>query len=103
MGRWILVTLSLAAITASAQAPKAAAQPKSWTQPKTPWGDPDLQGVWPATEMIGVPMQRPANFGTRNTLTEEEFTQRQTQAKRTADADAEQYVREGSAPGINPP
>src|SRR5690242_13277105 len=29
-----------------AQAPKPAAAAKSWVQPKTPWGDPDLQGTW---------------------------------------------------------
>jgi hypothetical protein len=53
--------------------------------------------------MIGVPMQRPANFGTRNVLTEEEFAQREQQAKRTAEADAEEFRKEGSTVGINPP
>src|SRR5687767_2736301 len=47
-----------------------------FVQPKTPWGDPDLQGFWPGVEMVGVPMQRPARFGTRNLLTDEEFAQR---------------------------
>jgi hypothetical protein len=47
-----------------------------FVQPKTPWGDPDLQGFWPGVEMAGVPLQRPARFGTRNTLTDEEFAQR---------------------------
>jgi len=98
MASWIVWTLGFAAVTASAQAPV-----KTWTQPKTPWGDPDLQGVWPATELIGVPVQRPENFGTRNVLTEEEFAQRQTQAKRTAEADSEEYAKAGGAPGINPP
>src|SRR6266853_3912704 len=107
MGRRTLVTLSFSALM-FAQAPATKAAPsnkgpsQNWTQPKTPWGGPDLQGVWPATELIGVPVQRPANFGTRNVLTEEEFTQRQTQAKRTAESDAEEYAKEG-APGINPP
>ena len=41
-----------------------------------PVGDPDLQGFWPGVEMVGVPLQRPARFGTRNVLTEEEFEQR---------------------------
>jgi len=36
---------------ASSQAKAAPAAQKasatiSWTQPKTPWGDPDLQGTW---------------------------------------------------------
>src|SRR5262245_60179588 len=47
-----------------------------FVQPKTPWGDPDIQGFWPGVEMAGVPLQRPARFGTRNTLTDEEFAQR---------------------------
>jgi hypothetical protein len=47
-----------------------------FVQPKTPWGDPDLQGFWPGVEMVGVPLQRPARFGTRNVLTDAEFTQR---------------------------
>jgi len=41
--------------------------------PRTPWGDPDLQGIWPGTHMVGVPMQRPEALGTRNVLTDEEF------------------------------
>ena len=48
----------------------------TYTPPKTPWGDPDLQGFWPSVDMVGVPLQRPTRFGTRNTLTEEEFQQR---------------------------
>ena len=30
--------------------------------PRTPWGDPDLQGVWPGTDFVGVPLQRPAEL-----------------------------------------
>ena len=48
----------------------------TYQAPKTPWGDPDLQGFWPSVDMVGVPLQRPTRFGTRNTLTEEEFQQR---------------------------
>jgi hypothetical protein len=76
---------------------------KPYTPPKTPWGDPDLQGVWPSTEMIGVPLQRPPQFGTRNVLTEEEFRQRQLQAERTAEADSQEFKQDGSSVGINPP
>jgi hypothetical protein len=81
--------------------PKAAA--KAWVQPKTSWGDPDLQGLWPATDMINVPMQRPASFGTRAVLTEEEYAQRVTAAKRTAAADSEEFAPANAQPGINPP
>jgi hypothetical protein len=52
-----------------------------FVQPMTPWGEPDLQGFWPGVEMVGVPLQRPARFGTRNVLTEEEFTKRASEIK----------------------
>jgi len=48
----------------------------SFEPPRTPWGDPDLQGFWPSVDMVGVPLQRPERFGTRNALTDEEFEQR---------------------------
>ena len=34
-----------------------------YAAPRTPWGDPDLQGIWPGTDMVGVPMQRPTELG----------------------------------------
>ena len=32
-----------------------------FTTPRTPWGDPDLQGVWSSDDTQGIPMQRPQN------------------------------------------
>jgi len=52
----------------------------TWTPPRTPWGDPDLQGVWPGTAMMGVPMERPRQLGNRRFLTDEEFAARQNPA-----------------------
>jgi hypothetical protein len=72
-------------VTLSAQAPPASGS--SFTPPKTPWGDPDLQGIWPGTDMVGVPFERPAQFGNRLFLTEEEFEARQKQAQRQAEID----------------
>jgi len=69
-----------------------------WVVSRTPWGDPDLQGIWPSSEMIGVPLQRDEKLGTRAYLTDEEFAQRQAQAARQADADNEETVG-GRAPG----
>jgi hypothetical protein len=57
--------------TAAAQQP-AATKP-GWTPPKTPWGEPDLQGIWPLNHLIGTPLQRPEKFGERRFLTDEEF------------------------------
>jgi hypothetical protein len=45
--------------------------------PRTPWGDPDLQGTWSGTESLGVPTERDRTLGDRNTLTQAEFEARQ--------------------------
>src|SRR6185312_16868282 len=58
----------------SAQASKAAA--KGFATPKTPWGDPDLQGVWTTDDMLSIPMERPEQFAGRAELTDEEFAER---------------------------
>jgi hypothetical protein len=54
----------------------SAAFAQHWTPPKTPWGDPDLQGTWTSDDQRGVPFERPAKFGTRKTLTEQELADR---------------------------
>jgi hypothetical protein len=38
--------------------------------PRTAWGAPDLQGIWNTNTF--VPLERPAQYGTRGTMTEEE-------------------------------
>jgi hypothetical protein len=44
--------------------------------PRTPWGDPDLRGMWPIDKLNGTPVQRPAAFGERRYLTDEEYAER---------------------------
>jgi hypothetical protein len=95
--RVLLSALALAALAVSLQGQA----PHSWTHPKTPWGDPDLQGVWPGN--VGVPMQRPPAFGERAALTDEEFAQREAQAKRQAEADSQAFATSDTRPGIGPP
>jgi hypothetical protein len=65
--------------TAAAQQP-AGSKP-GWTQPKTPWGEPDLQGVWPLNHLINTPFQRPERFGERRFMTDEEFAIAQKSAE----------------------
>ena len=70
--------------------PRAAAKP--WTAPLTPWGDPDIQGTFTTDDELGVPFERPAQFGTRTDVTDTEFADRQAQVvrhrgKETADFD----------------
>ena len=39
--------------------------PRDWTPPRTPWGDPDLQGYYTNTFEAGTPFERPAQFAGR--------------------------------------
>jgi hypothetical protein len=52
----------------------AAQQP--YVPPRTPWGHPDLQGVWTSDDARTVPLQRPVELGDRRMLTDEEFAAR---------------------------
>src|SRR5262245_12349574 len=52
-----------------------------WVQPKTPWGEPDLQGIWPLNHLISTPFQRPEKFGDRRLMTDEEFAAAQKNAE----------------------
>jgi hypothetical protein len=70
--------------------------------PRTPWGDPDLQGIWPSGALITVPFERPVEFGTRARLTDKEYAERVTEVQRQAEDDAEP-VSKGAAPSVNPP
>jgi hypothetical protein len=64
--------------------------PKNYQPKKTAWGDPDLRGTWPIDNIASIPMNRPANFGDRFWLTEEEYAQRQQRANSSDQA----YERE---------
>jgi hypothetical protein len=55
--------ISLHATQVSAQAPESASAGL-----KTPWGEPDLQGIW--TEEFDTPLQRPARYGNQEFLPE---------------------------------
>ena len=42
-----------------------AATAKPYAAPKTPWGDPDLQGGWTNVNENGIPFERPDALGTQ--------------------------------------
>src|SRR5690606_29498600 len=48
----------------------------TWSPPRTAWGDPDLEGMWPLDYINGTPVQRPPEFGERRYLTDEEYAER---------------------------
>ena len=55
--------------------------PSAWKHPMTPWGEPDLRGIWPLNHLISTPFQRPETFGERRFLTDEEFAAAQKSAE----------------------
>ena len=93
VGVAILVGLGGAAVPAwaqakgSAEASAAAFVNPKWMAPKLAWGHPDLEGIWTSDDMRGVPMSRPAQYGTRIHLSDEEFAQRARDRGRARDVD----------------
>src|ERR1051326_5674744 len=80
---------------------------QTYKAPRTPWGDPDISGLFTTDDELGVPFERPAQFGTRQTVTAEEYAQRQQQSVRADEADREEFVApraagQGAA-GTGPP
>ncbi len=71
----VAVLLKLTALPVAAQAAtttaKTGAAAKVGPAPKTPWGEPDLQGIW--TDEREIPLQRPAQYANRAFLTDAEI------------------------------
>jgi hypothetical protein len=110
--RVALGVIGVAAVLASAPgiamaqggaAPTIAAQlmtpAKGFTQPKTEWGEPDLQGVWTSDAALGIPRERPEKFGSRALLSDEEFAEAQKadEARRKAAENATGAFRNDGA------
>jgi len=93
----ILGSLAVAACAAVSLGAQAA---KPYTPPTTAWGDPDLQGIWPGTAMVGVPFERPAQFGNRLYLTDEEFKQREKDADKLEALDNESFTVDAVKPEV---
>lgn len=69
----VIAVVSLAPAPA-AQVASSAAKPttaaSAWTLPRTPWGEPDLQGVWDYRTI--TPLERPSALAEKQILTDEE-------------------------------
>ena len=63
----VFLALTLISVTTHAQ---------NYGAPKTPWGDPDLQGIWSGDSAFGIPLQRPESFGTRAELNDKEYAEK---------------------------
>jgi hypothetical protein len=53
--------------------------PIPYTTPRTPWGDPDLQGVWSSDDTSGIPMARAQGGGLYQSDEQWAARQKQTQ------------------------
>ena len=97
-----LASVPLAAQTAgkSGHAPAAngtaASAPagKHWTPPRTPWGDPDLQGVWDYKTI--TPLERPQSMAGRQFLTDQEVNQLESRAAKRLDEPPDETVPAGT-------
>jgi hypothetical protein len=83
----------------------AAGALKTYVAPRTPWGDPDLQGLWPSIDMQGTPYERPPELAGRTVLTDEEFAARVNQRQQQSEQDSETTVvqRPRRGAGTGPP
>ena len=70
-----VVAVALAVVVATvplgSQSRSAAGTAAAGPAPKTPWGHPDLQGIWTYEEQI--PFERPAEYANKEFFTEEEM------------------------------
>ena len=82
----VAVLLTAASITVAGQ--PATSSGGASAAPRTPWGTPDLQGIWDQTTV--TPFERPSQFAGREFLTDEERA-----------AAEEQLARQGNTPGRN--
>ena len=109
-GVWMAATAVPAAAQEKAAGPGAnaatAASPAAgkWVAPRTAWGEPDLEGLWPAIDMQGTPYERPEDVK-GDVVSEAQFADRQRTRQQQAEQDAEQFVvnRERRNAGTGPP
>src|SRR5687767_6806859 len=64
------VAVAMVATPEAQQAPAArparAATAKPYAPPRTPWGDPDIQGGWTNVNENGIPMEKPNTLGEKS-------------------------------------
>jgi hypothetical protein len=101
--------LMMAAVPAIAQTPKSDTKPaapkataaKAYKTPKTPWGDPDLSGIFTNNDESGIPLERPNQFDGKKLedISDSELTELRNERNRQAE---ERAPNLGVLPGSNP-
>ncbi len=83
----ILLAIPLA-VAAQSKPPAA----KAWTLPRTPYGHPDIQGIW--TNATVTPLERPRELAGKEFFTEKEALEFEKQAVYEANGDRRDGTRE---------
>ena len=102
-GTVVLVAMWLVAVPASGQTPAASGSggASAYTPPRTPWGDPDIQGIFTNNDENGIPFERPDEFAGRRLadVTPAELAQLREQREKRR---VEVAPNLGVLPGSNP-
>ena len=76
----LVAVVLLGSVPAIGQSAASKTRAAKWDQLRTPWGDPDVQGIW--NNVTATPMERPKELSEKALLTNEEAAQYE---KRVAD------------------
>ena len=97
MAALAIAFVSSGALSASGQATE------EYTAPRTPWGDPDLQGTYTSDDYIGTRLERNPDLGDRLFLTDEEIAERDNQLERRQERDSVAFADPEGRVGTGPP
>ena len=64
--------MAVAGLLKGARGPVEGTAASEGSAPRTPWGEPDLQGIW--TDGFQTPLQRPAQYAGQELFTDQERT-----------------------------
>lgn len=97
IGMILLARVEPGTQSSSVSGQPVAAETSTWTLPRTPDGQPDLQGLW--SNLTTTPLERPSKYGDRAFLTDEEFAEATAAARKSFEHD---LSGEGQQPEENP-
>ncbi len=71
-----LSAMVVAPAASAKSATSASGSSSNYTPPKTPWGDPNLQGMWPVQHLEGTPLERAKKYGDHMYISDKEYAKR---------------------------
>jgi len=77
----LTIAVAVIVLAAAGSAPAAAQDSRKFSPPRTPWGEPDLQGTF--SNRTITPFERPANVNGREFFTKEEVAALESRAQQS--------------------